>query len=122
MIDYAQEDFAARGESYDLIVDVLGRSSFAHCRQALTPDGVYLPVSFKMKALMQMSWTKVAGRQKVICALSNERLADLEFFRELIEAGHYQSIVDRTFPLEQAADAHRYIEEGRRQGSVVLVA
>jgi NADPH:quinone reductase-like Zn-dependent oxidoreductase len=121
VIDYAREDFTARQESYDLIFDILGRSSFARCQHVLTPKGVYFPVSFKMKAVMQMLWTKATGGQKVICAFSNEQPADLAFLKELIEAGSYKSIVDRTFPVEQAADAHRYVEDGRKQGNVVLV-
>lgn len=122
VIDYAREDFTTRQESYDLIFDILGRSSFARCQRVLAPKGVYFPVSFKMKAVMQMLWTKATGGQKVICAFSDEQPADLVFLKQLIEAGSYKSIVDRTFPLAQAAAAHRYVEEGRKQGNVVLVA
>lgn len=121
VIDYAREDFTARQESYDLIFDILGRSSFARCQRVLAPKGIYFPVSFKMKAVMQMLWTKRSEGQKVICAFSTEQPADLVFLRELIETGGYKSIIDRTFPLEQAADAHRYVEDGRKQGNVVLL-
>ncbi|HQY93635.1 MAG: NAD(P)-dependent alcohol dehydrogenase [Caldilinea sp.] len=121
VIDYTREDFTRTGERYDLIFDILGRSSFARCKQSLTAHGIYLLASFKMKAVMQMLWTSMAGDKKVVCALSNEQPADLVFLKELIEAGQYESIVDRTFPLEQAADAHRYVEDGRKQGNVVIV-
>lgn len=120
VIDYTCEDYLGQGERYDLIFDILGRSSFARSRAALKPGGVYLPVSFKMKAVMQMLWTKMADDRKVVCAFSDEKPADLVLLKELIEAGEYTAIVDRTFPLEQAADAHRYSEGGQKQGSVVI--
>jgi NADPH:quinone reductase-like Zn-dependent oxidoreductase len=120
VIDYTQEDFTARGETYDLIFDVLGRSSFARCKRALKPSGVYFPVSFKMKAVAQMVWTKMFGGQKVICALSNEQPADLEKIKEMIEAGAYTASVDRCFAMEDAAAAHRYAESGQKQGNVVI--
>jgi len=120
VIDYAKEDFTQRGETYDLIVDVLGRSSFNRCRHALTPDGVYFPVSFKMKAVMQMVWTKMFGAQKVICAMSDEKPADLEMIKEMIEAGEYTASVDRCFAMENAVEAHRYAESGQKQGAVVI--
>lgn len=120
VIDYTQEDFTARGATYDLIFDILGRSSFDRCKGVLKPNGVYFPVSFKMKAVGQMLWTKMFGGQKVICALSDETPADLEMIRELIDAGKYTTSIDRTFPPEQAADAHRYCEAGQQQGSVVI--
>lgn len=120
VIDYTREDFARSGETYDLIVDVLGKSSFAHVRPALTPDGRYLRVSFKMKHLIQMLWTSIRGGRKVICALSTEKLEDLAHISELAETGTLKAIIDRCFPLEQAADAHRYVEAGHKKGGVVI--
>lgn len=120
VIDYRQEDFTKNGETYDLIVDILGRSSFARCKNSLKPNGIYLLVSFKMKALLQMLWTKMFGGKKVICAFASEQATDLEFVRGLIEAGKYQSLVDRAYPLAQAAEAHRYAESGQKQGNVVI--
>lgn len=121
VIDYGKEDFTQRGETYDLIIDVLGRSSFDRCRRVLTPRGVYFPVSFKMKAVMQMLWTKAAGRQKVVCAFSDEKPADLELLKQMIEAGNFKSIVDRCFAMEDAAEAHRYAESGQKQGAVAIL-
>ena len=120
VIDYTKEDFTQNGETYDLIFDILGRSSFARCKGSLKANGVYLLASFKMKAVMQMRWTKVAGDKKVVCAFSNEKPADLVFLKELVEAEQYTSLVDRTFPLAAAAEAHRYVEAGHKQGSVVI--
>jgi NADPH:quinone reductase-like Zn-dependent oxidoreductase len=120
VIDYTQEDFTQSGETYDLIIDILGKSSFARCKKSLKPNGRYLLVSFKMKQLFQMLWTSIAGSQKVICAMLSEKAEDLIFVKELIEAGKIKSVIDRRFPLEQAAEAHRYIESGLKKGSVVI--
>lgn len=121
VIDYAHEDFTRNGESYDLIFDVLGKSSYGRVKNSLKPDGVLLLASFKTKHLLQMVRTKVGVSQKVICAFASEKPEDLDFVRELIEAGQFKSIIDRTFPLEQAAEAHRHAESGSRQGAVVIM-
>jgi NADPH:quinone reductase-like Zn-dependent oxidoreductase len=120
VIDYTRQDFTRNGETYDLIFDVLGKSSFSRCKNSLKPGGIYLLASFKTKALLQMLWTKLAGSKKVICAFASEKAEDLVFVKELVEVGKYQSHIDRCFPLEQAADAHRYVEAGQKKGNVVL--
>jgi NADPH:quinone reductase-like Zn-dependent oxidoreductase len=119
-IDYTKTDFTHNGETYDLIFDILGKSSFARCKNSLKPNGIYLLASFKMKQLLQMLWTKINGSKKVICALSGEKAEDLLIIKELIEAGKLKAIIDRRFPLEQTAEAHRYIEEGHKKGNVVI--
>ncbi|HMB23047.1 MAG: NAD(P)-dependent alcohol dehydrogenase [Chloroflexota bacterium] len=121
VIDYTRGDFTRNGETYDLIFDILGRSSFTRCKNSLTPNGIYLLASFKMKPLFQMLWTSMTGsKKKVICALANEKMEDLVFIRELVEAGKIKTIIDKRYPLEQAANAHRYVENGHKQGNVVL--
>lgn len=120
VIDYSREDFTQNGETYDLIFDVLGKTSFARCKGSLKPDGRNLLVSFKMKQVFQMLWTSRFSRKKVICALSGGSLEDLLTIKALAEAGHIKGVVDRCYPLEAAADAHRYVESGSRTGNVVL--
>jgi NADPH:quinone reductase-like Zn-dependent oxidoreductase len=120
VIDYTQADFTRNGETYDLIVDILGKSSLSRCKNSLRPSGIYLLASFKLKHLLQMVWTKFVGRKKVICAMASEQAADLEFVKGLIEAGQYKVIIDKCYPLEQTAEAHRYAEGGQKAGSVVL--
>lgn len=120
VIDYAQEDFTQNGETYDLIFDILGKSSFSRCKNSLKQNGIYLLASFKMKPLSQMLWTKMAGSKKVICAMASEKTEDLVFVKKLIEAGKFKSIIDQCFPMEQAAEAHRYVETGHKQGNVII--
>lgn len=122
VIDYSVEDFTQNGEAYDLIFDILGKCSFARCKNSLKPNGILLYASFKMKQLMQMLWTSRAGSGKrVICAIAPGSLEDLNTVKELMESGKIQAIIDRCYPMEQAAEAHRYVEEGHKKGNVVIM-
>ncbi len=120
VIDYTKEDFAQNGETYDLIFDVMRKSSFSQSRNSLSPNGIYLLASFKMKQLFQMLWTSMRGGRKVVCALSSEKIEDLDLIKELVEAGKFKSVIDKRYPLEQMAEAHRHAETGGRQGNVVI--
>jgi NADPH:quinone reductase-like Zn-dependent oxidoreductase len=121
IIDYTKEDFTQNGETYDLIFDILGRSSFSKLKRSLKPNGIYLLASYKMKAVFQMLWTSITGsKQKVICAFANETSESLVFVKGLVEEGKIKAIVDKSFPMEQAAEAHRYVEQGHKQGNVVI--
>jgi NADPH:quinone reductase-like Zn-dependent oxidoreductase len=121
VLDYNKDDFSRNVAAYDLIFDVLGKSEFSRCKKSLKKDGTYLLASFKMKQLLQMLWTKIAGGKRVVCALAAEDPQDLVLIKELVEAGRYTSVIDRCYPLERAAEAHRYVESGFKKGSVVLV-
>lgn len=124
VIDYTQEDFTQSGETYDVIVDVLGRTPFSRCKQVLHAPGVCLYVSFKGRHLLQMLWTAMtAGKKgkKVVCTLAPGNRDDLLAVRELVETGAITASIDRVFPLGQAAAAHRYVEEGLAHGPVVIV-
>lgn len=120
VIDYTKENFTKNGERYDLIFDILGKSSFSRCKSSLTQNGCYLLASFGMRHLVQMLWTKIKGSKKVICALASEKSEDLIFLKELVEAGKIKSVIDRRFTLEQTAEAHRYVEAGLKKGHVVI--
>jgi len=120
VIDYTKEDFTQNGETYDLIFDVMRKSSFSKCRNSLKPNGIYLLASFKMKQLFEMLWMSMSGGKRVVCALSSENVKDLDFIKELIEAGKIKSVIDKRYPLEQIAEAHRYAETGRKRGNVVI--
>ncbi len=120
-IDYAEEDFARNGETYDVIFDILGRLPFGRCRGSLAPGGVLLCVSFKTRRLLTMIRTSLTGGRRVVCAIAPGSLADLLEVRALVEAGTLKGIVDRRFPLAQAAEAHRYVETGQRRGSVAIL-
>jgi NADPH:quinone reductase-like Zn-dependent oxidoreductase len=127
VIDYTKEDFTQGGMTYDLIFDILGRSSFSRCRNSLKQNGCYLLASFKMRQLFQMLRTSIIGSlfsgqagKKVKCVLSPQRREDLITLKELIEEGKIKAVIDRSYPLEQAAEAHRYVETGQKKGNVVI--
>jgi len=120
VIDYTREDFTQNGETYDLIFDIMGKISFSRCKGSLNPNGACLFASFKMKQVFQMLWTSITGGKKVICALSGEKLEDLIFIKELVEAGKIKTIIDRRFPMEQTAESHSYIESVHKNGMIII--
>jgi len=121
VIDYTQEDFTKSGETYDLVFDVYGKSLSAGWRRVLNPNGRYLFASFKTPHLLHMLVTAKSSDKKVICALASENPEDLNFLKELIEAGKIKTVIDRCYPLEQTADAHRYAESGHKTGNIVVM-
>lgn len=120
VIDFKKEDFTKNGETYDLIIDILGKGSFSKYRAALSQKGIYMPVSFKTGKLFQMLRTSLGGGKRVICALATPGQVDLEFIRKFLEDRKLKPVIDQSFPLEKAAEAHRYVEAGNKKGSVVL--
>lgn len=120
VIDYSKEDFTQSAEKYDLIYDILGKSSFEKCQSLLTSKGILLYASFKVKQLIQMMQTSKSTGKKVICTFSSENLDDLNFIKDLVEAGKYKTLIDKRFPLEETAEAHRYYESGKNTGNVVI--
>jgi NADPH2:quinone reductase len=120
VIDYTQEDFTQSSETYDIIFDVASKSSFSRCKNSLKPNGYYLVTNMGFAPIIQTFWTRLTGGKKVIFALSIEKNDALAFLKELIEAGKLKPAIDRCYPLEQTAEAHRYVETGRKKGSVVI--
>ena len=120
VIDYTKENFTQNGETYDLIVDVLGKSSFSQCKKSLKEAGKYIMTSFKMRDIVDMLRTSFGGGKKAKCVILVAKPEDLDFTKELVEAGELKAVIDRRFPLERTADAHRYVESGQKRGNVVI--
>jgi len=120
VVDYTREDFTASGVRYHLILDVLGRRSVPHVRSSLTHDGLYLLASFKTPQLAWALRTRFGSGPRVRCVMTGQTREDLLEAVTLAEAGALVPRVDRTFPLEEAAAAHRYAESHGRSGTVVL--
>ena len=120
VIDYTKEDFTNKGVKYDVIFDVLGRTGFSKCKNSLTENGKYVLISFKVKQLLQMMWTSLVGSKKVMCVLSPQKPEELHAVSKMIEEGKLKSIIDETFPLDKAAEAHKYVEQGNKKGNVVI--
>ena len=120
VIDYTKEDFTKSGETYDIILDTIGKSSVSGCKRSLKNDGFYLLTTFGLPKLVQILWLSMTSKRKVFYGLLKERTEDLIFLKELIEAGKIKAVIDRSYPFEQAAEAHRYVETGRKKGNVVI--
>ena len=120
VIDYTIEDFTKNGETYDLIFDTVGKSPFSGSKRSLNEDGRYVHATFGLPRLFKMLWLNMRSSKKAIIGLLEENSEDLIFLRELIEAGKLTSIIDRSYPMEQAAEAHRYVETGQKKGQVVI--
>ena len=120
VFDYTKEDFTKSGETYDIIFDVVGKTSFSRCKASLKPRGVFLACVMEWRELFQMLWTSVASAKKVKGGVALETAEDMMFFQELFETGKMKVMIDKRYPLEQAAEAFRYVEQGHKKGSVVL--
>ncbi|MFC1874705.1 NAD(P)-dependent alcohol dehydrogenase [Chloroflexota bacterium] len=120
VIDYTKEDFTKSGETYDVIYDAVRKTSFSRCKSLLKKKGIYLTTDMGLILLLQMLWTSMIGSKKVIIGIPTNRIEDLIFLKELIEAGKLKPVIDRRYPLEQIVEAHRYVEKGHKKGHVVI--
>ncbi len=121
VIDYTREDFTNNGgEYYDIILETIGKISFARCRDCLSPKGLYLFVSGGLPDFGRMIWTSIVGGKKMVGGISPGNKEDLVFLRELIEAGKLKAVIDRSYPLSETAEAHRYVDAGHKKGNVVI--
>jgi NADPH:quinone reductase-like Zn-dependent oxidoreductase len=122
IIDYTKQDFTQNGETYDVILDtVVGKTSFSRCKNSLKPKGQYLAVAGGLREMFQMLWTSLTGGKKVIFGSPAECKEDMVFIKELLETGKLKPVIDRRYPLEQTAEAHRYVDTGHKKGSVVII-
>jgi len=123
VIDYTQADFTKGGKTYDVIFDVVGKSSFSRSVKLLTLNGRYLLANPKLSQKVRGRWTSRRSSKQVIpwkARAASEYIEDFNFLTELIEAGKIQSVIDRCYPLEQIAEAHRYVDTGHKKGNVVI--
>jgi NADPH:quinone reductase-like Zn-dependent oxidoreductase len=125
VIDYTQEDFTKNGKTYDIIFDTVGKRSFSESKGSLTNNGIYLTTVPTPVVLLQALWPVKNGRKKVSFLAAglrpaSEKIKDLVFLTELIEAEKIKPVIDRCYPLEQIAEAHRLVETGHKKGNVVI--
>lgn len=120
VIDYTQEDFTMRGETYDVVFDVIGKSSFSGSIRVLKENGRYLTANPRLSHMVRGPLVSARSSKKVIYQPAARTTEDLLFLKGLIEGGDLKPVIDRSYPLEQAAEAHRYAESGRKKGNVVL--
>lgn len=119
VIDREREDFTARGETYDVVIDAVGKHTFARSRRALVPGGVYVATD-RLYNFPLAFLTRWLGSKRVVFEVSGYRREDVLLLRELLETGRYRAVVDRVYPLEDVVEAARYVESWRKLGNVVL--
>ncbi len=120
VIDYQREDFTKDGATYDVVIDVIGKSSFWGSLRALKQNGIYLLINAGLGEKLFASWIARMSGKQVITGTAQRTPEDLLYLKELIEAGTLKSVIDRSFPLEQTAEGHRYAETGQKKGNVVI--
>ena len=119
VIDYTQADFTQGGQAYDVIIDAVGKSSFSRSLSSLNENGRYFLGNAGLSQTLRKRWTST-GSKRVILATGSQKAEDLLFLTDLIEAGQLKPVIDRRYPLEQMAEAHRYVDTGRKKGNVVV--
>jgi len=122
VIDYLHEDFTRNGETYDVVFDAVGKHSFRRSRGSLENGGIYIStdLGFMWHVPPLALATRWIGDKRVTLPIPKYTKADILYVKELIEAGRYRPVIDRTYPLEDVVEATRYVETGRKTGNVVL--
>ena len=120
VIDYTVEDFTRSGRTYDVIFDVVLKSPFSRIIRSLKENGTYLMTNPTLSKMIRGAWISRTTSKKVNFEFTQPNTRDLIQLKELIEAGKLRTVIDRTFPLEDAVEAHRYIETGQKRGNIVM--
>lgn len=122
VIDYTCQDFSHNDQKYDILFDTVGKTSLKHCLKLLKSKGRYLLSEFGFFHILASIFTRLLISKRVIVASSNFywKKEDLEFLKEITEKGHFNPVIDRTFPLESIVDAHKYVELGHKVGNVAI--
>jgi len=120
VIDYTQEDFSRSGVTYDVIFDVVGKSSLAGCMRSLKKEGIYLQAVAAPALSVRMRWMALTSGKTLLGGTAVPKAEDMMYLKELVEAGKLQPVIDRSFTLEHMVEAHRYVDQGHKQCNVVI--
>jgi NADPH:quinone reductase-like Zn-dependent oxidoreductase len=120
VIDYTKEDFTKDAKTCDLIFDIVGATTFRRCQHSLKPHGVFLQNIMELTDIVRILWTSISGGKKLKGGVAMENPERMNFIAELVTAGKLKPIIDRSYPLEQIAEAFKYVEQGHKKGNVVI--
>jgi NADPH:quinone reductase-like Zn-dependent oxidoreductase len=120
VIDYLAEDFTENGRTYDVIFDIAGKSKLSRFLPSLADNGRYLLANPSMRQLIRGNKTETKSGKKMVFRTAERTLEDLLNLKGLVEDGRLRTVVDRSFPLDETAEAHRYVESGRKAGNVII--
>ena len=122
VIDYTAEDFTRDTQTYDVVLDAVGKSSFGRCKRLLKPGGIYLssdlgPLS--QNPILALITPLLRGK-KVMFPIPRDNQEMVRYFRELLESGEFKPLIDRRYRLDEIVEAYRYVETGQKVGNVVI--
>ncbi|MCW8817217.1 MAG: NAD(P)-dependent alcohol dehydrogenase [Ignavibacteriaceae bacterium] len=125
VIDYTKEDFTESGETYDIIFDLVGKTTFTQCKNSLKENGKFLEASITLGVFPSVFWSSIFSKRKAMVMATGlrspaERTKDLIFISKLLETGKIKPVIDRKYPFEQIAEAHKYVDIGHKKGNVVI--
>lgn len=120
VIDYTKEDFTGAGKKYDVIFDLVHKSSYSRGIRSLEPNGRYVLANPRFFQMVRAVWTSKTSDKKVLFEFAGSKPQDLVALKKLAEVGAIRAVIDQRFPLDRAAEAHAYVDSGRRKGTVVL--
>lgn len=120
VFDYTKEDFSKSGEKYDVIFETVGKSSFSENIKSLNLKGCLLMASAGISQMLRGLLVSITSSKKVISGVIEENAEDMNHLKELIESGELKAVIDRSYPLEQTAEAHRYVDTGHKKGNVII--
>ena len=120
VIDYTKEDFTQNGETYDVIFDTVKAISVSRSSKSLNKNGMMILSAAGMSEMVQGIWVSMTSSKKVMTGVISHTAADIIFLKELIEAGKLKPVIDRTYSLEQIAEAHAFVEKGHKKGNVAI--
>jgi NADPH:quinone reductase-like Zn-dependent oxidoreductase len=122
VLDRLREDYTTGGAAYDVIFDAVGKHSFRRCRRSLKPNGIYITMGlgFMYHVPLVALGTRFVGSRRAKLGIGRYRKEDLALVKELVDSGKYRPVIDRTYALEEAVEANRYVETGEKTGNVVL--
>ncbi len=120
VIDYGRQDFTGNGEHYDVIFDVVGKSPYSRSLKSLNENGRYILANVVPLVMLRGFFTSKMGSKTVISRMARPDLDDLKYLLELIEAGKLKTVIDKTYALEETAEAHRYVDTGLKAGNVII--
>ncbi len=121
VIDYTTDDFTKNGETYDLILDVVGKMSISACLGSLASRGRYVRATIPgLWEIARALWTAVTSSKRIVMGDAGDSLEGLEYLAGLLQTGELQAVVDRHYPLAEIAEAHRYVQRGHKRGNVIV--
>ena len=120
-LNYNADDFTSDGVLYDVIFDVVGASSYTNCKAALAKTGQYVAIAGGLREMLATLWAPVTSGKRTVAGPAEERVEYITQLARLVAAGDLKPVIDRIYPFHQLAEAHAYVDSGRKKGSVVLV-